>query len=270
VCSFAGAQTTDTAPGQDDGPKIQDNSFLVEEAYNQEYGVVQHIQTFTRDWETHDWLYTFTQEWPIDLDPRHQFSYTIPAGHNGDFPGSGAGLGPVLLNYRYQLIGSGDTAIAFSPRISAILSTGDSTKGRSFGGAGVAIGLPLSAVINRKLVTHWNVGTVIIPSARNESGDKAAIYGYNFGQSFIWMLRPRVNLMLETVFFSDEDVAARNETVRSNNIFVNPGVRWAYNFASGLQIVPGISAPIGVGPSRGQKGIFLYLSFEHPYRKLNK
>ena len=26
--------------------KIQDNSFLLEEAYNQEDGVVQHIQTF--------------------------------------------------------------------------------------------------------------------------------------------------------------------------------------------------------------------------------
>ena len=27
---------------------IQDNSFLIEEAYNQEAGVVQHIQTFSR------------------------------------------------------------------------------------------------------------------------------------------------------------------------------------------------------------------------------
>lgn len=26
--------------------KIQDNSFLIEEAYNQEDGVIQHIQTF--------------------------------------------------------------------------------------------------------------------------------------------------------------------------------------------------------------------------------
>jgi len=264
--SLAGAQTS----GQSDEPKIQDNSFLVEEAYNQEFGIVQHIQNFTRDFETHDWVYTFTQEWPIDLDPRHQLSYTIPFGHSGDFPGSGAGIGPVLLNYRYQLIGSGDTAIAFSPRISAILPTGDFRKGRAPGGAGVQIQLPLSAVVNRKLVTHWNVGTFIVPTTKNENGDKAATYGYNFGQSFIWTLRPRVNLMLETVFASEEDVVGPNNTQRENHIFLNPGIRWAYNFANGLQIVPGIAVPVGVGPSSGEKGIFLYLSFEHPYRKLKK
>ena len=41
---------------------IQDNSFLLEEAYNQEAGVVQHINTFTRYRESRDWVYTFTQE----------------------------------------------------------------------------------------------------------------------------------------------------------------------------------------------------------------
>ena len=46
-------------------PGIQDNSFLVEEAYNQEFGVVQHISSFTRFWDSKDWNYSFTQEWPV-------------------------------------------------------------------------------------------------------------------------------------------------------------------------------------------------------------
>ena len=268
VSSIAGGQKNESA--QEEEPKIQDNSFLVEEAYNQEFGVVQHIQNFTRDWETHEWVYTFTQEWPIDLDPRHQISYTIPAMHSGDFPGSGGGLGDIALNYRYQLIGSGDTRIAFSPRITALLPTGDASRGRGAGGAGIQVQLPLSAVVNRKLVTHWNVGTTITPSAESTLGEKAATYGYNFGQSFIWTLRPRVNLMLETVFASDEDVIDRNQTQRGNSMLLNPGIRWAYNFASGLQIVPGIAVPVGVGPSSGEKGIFFYVSFEHPYREIPK
>ncbi len=59
-----------------EGP-IQDNSFLVEEAYNQEAGVVQHISTFTRFQESKDWIYTFTQEWPVG-GLKHQFSFTLP------------------------------------------------------------------------------------------------------------------------------------------------------------------------------------------------
>jgi hypothetical protein len=31
--------------------------------------------------------------------------------------------------------------------------------------------------------------------------------------------------------------------------------------------VPGIALPIGVGASRGEKAVFLYLSFEHPFTK---
>jgi hypothetical protein len=269
VGSLACGQSSEP-PGPKETLKIQDNSFLIEEAYNQEFGVVQHIQNFNRNWQTREWVYSFTQEWPIDLAPRHQLSYTIPAIHSGDFPGSGAGVGDVALNYRYQLVGSAKTAIAFSPRISALLPTGDPAKGRGAGGAGLQIQLPLSAVVSRKLVTHWNAGTTITPSAQNENGEKAMTYGYNIGQSFIWMLNPRVNLMLETVFSSDEDVLAPSDTQRSNSIFLNPGIRWAYNLKSGMQIVPGIAVPLGVGPSTGERAIFFYFSIEHPYRKLNK
>lgn len=56
-------------------PGIQDNSFLVEEAYNQNFGVVQHISSFTRFWDSKDWNYSFTQEWPVPGDERHQLSW---------------------------------------------------------------------------------------------------------------------------------------------------------------------------------------------------
>src|SRR5260221_10479412 len=58
------APTSGGAVKIEEAPIIQDNSFLVEEAYNQEFGVVQHIQTFQRVWSTHSWGYTFTQECP--------------------------------------------------------------------------------------------------------------------------------------------------------------------------------------------------------------
>src|ERR1051325_8382666 len=58
-------------------PAIQDNSFLMEEAYNQEAGVVQHINAFMKSLRGKGWIYTFTQEWPV-FGQKHQFSYTVP------------------------------------------------------------------------------------------------------------------------------------------------------------------------------------------------
>ena len=251
-------------------PGIQDNSFLVEEAYNQNFGVVQHISSFTRFFDSKDWNYTFTQEWPAPGDERHQLSYTLVALHAGAFPGSGVGIGDVFLNYRYQLVGSGETRVAFSPRLSLVFPTGDSTVGRGSGSFGLQTNLPLSVVLGRKLVSHWNAGATFFPHAQDASGDRAATAGYNFGQSFIWLTNARFNVMLETVFARSQTVVSSDHTEWTSSLFLSPGVRWAYNFKNGLQIVPGIGVPLGVGPSAGEKGVLLYLSFEHPFRKLPK
>ena len=74
--------------------------------------------------------------------------------------------------------------------------------------------------------------------------------------------------MFETFFVRGQGIVAPGKTEWSTTFLLNPGIRWAYNFKNGLQIVPGIAMPIGIGPSAGEKGVFLYLSFEHPFRKL--
>ncbi len=256
---------TSAAPPE---PPIQDNSFLVEEAYNQEFGVVQHINTFTRSWNTHQWIYTFTQEWPVPRQA-HQLSYTLSDVNPGDAHVS-PGIGDVAINYRYQLVGSGDTRIAVSPRLTLLLPSGSSRLGRGFGGVGLQSNIPLSWVVNKHLVTHWNLGATLVPSAKNQFGDRATTTGYNLGQSFVWLVRPRFNALLETTWVGSESVVSPGRVARSRDLLMSPGIRWAYNFASGLQIVPGIGVPVGLGPSAGEKGVFLYLSFEHPFRRLQR
>jgi hypothetical protein len=55
--------------------EIVDNSFLVEEAFNQEAGVFQNI--FTWVLSRHGaWAGNFTQEWPLP-NTRHQFSSVV-------------------------------------------------------------------------------------------------------------------------------------------------------------------------------------------------
>lgn len=259
------AGNTSAPAAKEATPGIQDNSFLMEEAYNQENGVVQHINTFQRMWSSGDWVYTETDEWPV-WTAKHQLSVMTVVNHAGDYPGSGAGLGDTAFNYRYQLIGNGESKIAVSPRLTMLFASGNPVQGRGFGGNGVQISLPMSVVHGKRFVSHWNVGTTIIPHQKNDAGQKASAYDVNLGNSVVWLINPRFNAFVETLWGSTEDVVAPGKTVRSQSLYINPAIRWAYNFKSGLQIVPGLGMPIGVGPSAGDKGVFLYLSFEHPFK----
>jgi hypothetical protein len=248
-------------------PKIQDNSFLLEEAYNQEAGVVQHIFNFTHLFESDEWVATFTQEWPVKSQ-RHQFSYTLVGTSISGFANSSPGFGDIAINYRLQAVGSGETRLAIAPRVSLLLPTGNELFGRGYGGTGIQFNLPVSYELLPKLVAHWNAGTTLVPNAKNEFGQKASVTGYNAAQGLIWLARPNFNVMLETVWNNSENVIAADRTERFNDILISPGVRWAHNFKSGLQVVPGIAVPIGVGPTSGEKGILFYLSLEHPFRRL--
>ncbi len=262
-----------SSPAQDvDNPRqtqrsstpIQDNSFLIEEAYNQEDGVIQHISTFERLTNSRDWAYTQTDEWPLRTY-KHQVSVTMAATHAGSFAGLGAGFGDTAFNYRYQLLGSGETKLAVAPRLSVLVSTGDHTFGRGSGGLGLQTNLPISIQHSAHLVSHWNAGATWIPRALDQRRDAAGTVGVNLGQSLVWLASPRVNFLVETLWTSSESVVAPHKTERSQDLYVSPGIRWAHNLKRGLQIVPGIAAPIGIGPCAGEKGVILYLSFEHPF-----
>jgi hypothetical protein len=224
--------------------QIQDNSFLIEEAYNQDPGVVQHIQTFSRATRGGDWLYTFTQEWPAP-NIKHQLSYTLALASV-----SGArGIGDVALNYRYQLIGDADAKIAVAPRLTVLLPTGNEHRGLGSGGTGVQVMLPVSTVVTPSLVAHSNLSATVTRSTHT--------HNLTAGQSFVWLARPRFNVFVETLWSRTSDRAGHD-----SQFTISPGIRWSYDFPSKLQIVPGVAFPI----TSGAKSVFLYLSFEHPFR----
>ena len=223
-----------------DGP-IQDNSFLVEEAYNQEPRVVQHIGNWVRDDDTGDWAATFTQEWPV-RSQKHQLGFTVPYLRLGDREG----LGDLLVNWRWQAVGDGDATVAFAPRVSLILPTGDDDAGRGSGELGAQVNLPLSVALGTRFVSHFNAGATIV----------ADLDTWNAGASLVWLARPRFNVLLESSYVEGDEEAL---------FLVSPGIRWAHDLRSGLQIVPGIAVPLGVGASSGTRSILLYVSFEHAY-----
>ena len=242
--------------------KIQDNSFLIEEAYNQEAGVVQHIQSFMYLKQSKEWAYSFTQEWPFP-DETHQLSYTIPVLRTPD-PGATTGVGDILLNYRYQAVAK--EGVAFAPRLSIIAPTGDYKKGHGAGATGLQVNLPLSIELSDTVVTHWNLGGTYTPKSKEAGGARADTVGSNYGASLIYLMTPNFNLMLEAAGTTSEVVQPDGSTQREKTMFINPGFRYAANFDSGLQVVSGVSLPIGVGSSKGTRGFLLYLSLEHPFK----
>ncbi|HYJ90832.1 MAG TPA: hypothetical protein VEV84_05970 [Pyrinomonadaceae bacterium] len=236
---------------------ISDNSFLIEEAYNQEKGVIQYISVLYRT-RNGDFAYSFTNEFPVG-GMRHQFSYTVQFVRVG----TQVGFGDTFLNYRYQLHGmKEEDKVAIAPRFSVILPTGNFHHGAGTGAIGYQVNVPVSITHSKYFATHWNAGATLTPRARNTAGERANTTGFNLGQSSIYMPRHDFNVLFETVWNRNSTIASPGATSHSYSLLLNPGIRWAYNFKNGLQIVPGLAVPFGVGPSYGERGAFLYLSFE--------
>lgn len=240
---------------------IMDNAFLVEEAFNQEKGVVQHISTFSRTNGIAGWAYSLTQEWPIG-GQRHQISYTIPVAQQG--APTSTGVGDIMVNYRLQAIADESRGLYVAPRISWSFPTGDEAKGFGLGGGGLQLNLPVSKEIGASFISHTNVGGTWFAKAPGAGDPSASQHNVFLGQSLYWLARSRFNVMLEAMW-TRTTTETKTGSSSAESVFLVPGIRWGYDFKSGLQVVPGIGVPIGMSGSNGTHQVFLYLSFEHPF-----
>ena len=248
------AQDSDPRPAK----ALQDNSFLIEEAYNQEPGVVQHIATLRR--QNRDWFFGFTQEWPLGTQA-HQFSYTVPYTWLRSVGQRAQGFGDISLNYRYQLLTETNHTPAFAPRISLLLPSGNAAKDLGVGSAGYQINLPLSKIVSDRVTLHANAGLISYFDVRGRQP-----VSYNFGGSVIYAVTREFNLMLESLGEWSETVDAAGIIEREDSFTLSPGFRYAFNLAAG-QLVVGLAAPIRFSQGSSNYGAFFYLSFEHGFLK---
>ena len=244
---------------------IMDNSFLVEEAYNQEAGVVQHIWTALyqvnrlRGPDEKTWEFGFTQEWPVGSQT-HQFSYTTPYAFMENDDVSVNGPGDMLLNYRYQAYFEERTLTAFAPRLSLILPTGDEAFGDDT--VGTQVNLPFSTAVGDNWFVHANAGTTWLPEAR--SANNRDLVHFNLGGSVIYAATKDLHFMVEWIGnWNDQGGGRELESV------ISPGARKAFNFANDSQLVVGVATPIGLTKASPDFGVFLYCSFEHFFQRKN-
>jgi DtxR family Mn-dependent transcriptional regulator len=243
--------------------RITDNSFLVEEAFNQERGVFQNIFGLTRIAGTLS--ASFTQEWPVPAKA-HQLSYTLLLMHDD----RNSGFGDTLINYRYQLAEEGPGRPACSPRVSLILPTGDFNDGFGDGSVGLQVNVPFSKQTG-DWYWHWNAGLTWLERAKAtfQEGDLRVVRRNQLASPFlagsaIYRLRPMFHLMLESVLNLEDTIEERD--VKRETIFtLSPGIRGGWNIGE-QQVVLGLAVPI-TWTSEADAGVFVYASYELPFKK---
>ena len=239
---------------------IEDNSFLIEEAYNQEDRVVQHIFSMQYlDAESKDVYFDFTQEWPL-FGQTSQLSISLPFTSLAS--GTAKGIGDAMLNYRYQFFNKENWA-AVSPRFSLILPTGNREKGLVDGKLGFEINLPASKRLSNDFVVHANAGVTLIPNAIKILNEEKLFSQYHVGGSLIYLYSYNLNFMIEFLnsFTTEYDILG--ESNLASETILSPGFRLAIDLGN-LQIVPGFAFPINLS-DENSISYFGYLSFEHPF-----
>ncbi len=235
--------------------EITDNSFLVEEAFNQEPGVFQNIANLRLDGGG-NWTTTFTQEWPL-VTQRHQLSYTLPFA---DIAGA-SGIGDAAIHYRLQLFNEGTSLPAFSPRVSLILPSGRASRGLGNGHLGWEFNLPFSKQV-RAVYLHWNAGLTQLPRAIVDGVDRDLVTP-RVAASAIWQFRPMLNLMLESMVEWPEGDA---DVSRRDVVTLLPGFRTGWNIGD-AQVIVGLGVPIVFQGGAQRTALFLYGSYELPFAR---
>jgi hypothetical protein len=250
--------------------EIEDNSFFVEEAFNQEAGVVQ---TIYGGWflESSGWAMTVTQEWPVP-GIRHQLSATIPVNRlNG-----ADGFGDIAANYRYQLLEEAPGRPALAPRVTVLCPTGNAGRGLGVGAWGWQFVLPASKQVH-DFYFHGDAGLTWYPRVKSvdsrSAGPAAApdvtLTSPYIAGSTIYRVKPMFNLMLESLVTWQAAVAGPGQTSTSAVAILSPGFRTGWNIGD-AQIIVGAALPFTFSGGTTDTGIFTYFSYEAPFWKVRK
>jgi hypothetical protein len=255
--ALAGNASAQTSASSDRPFEITDNSFLVEEAFNQEANIFQNIfgGLFIGD----GWGAGITQEWPLG-GQTHQLSYTLQWLDGG----TNVGFGDALLNYRYQALVEGPGRPAFSPRVSAVMPFGSVPRGLGDGSWGLQINLPFSKQTG-DWYWHWNAGLTWLPQADLDDTREENLMSPFVAGSAIYRIRPMFNVMLESVLLSQE-LVGDTTTFRETAFTLSPGVRGGWNVGD-QQLILGVAFPTTWAADESETGVFLYASYELPFRR---
>ena len=242
--------------------KIADNSFLVEEAFNQERG---HLPEHLRRARGRAATGRRPSRRNGRSSRRRTSSRTRVAVSRWR---TTFGFGDMLLNYRYQALEEGPGRPAFSPRVS--LDPADRERRNGLGDGSRPAGQPAvqQAARRRLLALERRASPGCRAPRRGPAGDddRADLLSPFLAGSAIYALRPMFHLMLENVLlfersFDGIGTVARTRSTRCRRAFAAAGTSATRR-----------SSPARRSRSRGRRrartpACFCYFSYELPFQK---
>ncbi len=159
---------------------------------------------------------------------------------------------------------------AFSPRASLVVPTGDVPRLRGSGSPGLQVNLPFSKQTG-DWYWHWNGGFTWLPRAESldpapNADTRVDLMSPFLAASGIYRVRQMFNLMLESVLRFDE-LVDETGTSRETAFILSPGFRGGWNIGE-QQVIVGAAVPITWVDGDTEPGLFLYLSYELPFKKM--
>jgi hypothetical protein len=250
--------------------EFSDHGFLLEEAYNQDRGEVQHTlnAVYSSDFWRQGWSFNFEQEWWL-FTQDHQVAFSIPFSHLREEGEKQRGVGDIQIEYRYQLTEEGPNIPAVAPGFSLILPTGNRDKGTGNGVVGYEWRVAASKKVASRLALHANLGLTYLPKVRVPLDDnqrlspKRSLVSYEVGASAVFALSSNIHMLLEWVGEFEEEINDKGKKEREFKAVLSPGIRAAVVNKDRLQSVVGVGIPIGVSGPAENYGVFLYFSVEH-------
>ncbi len=249
---------------------FSDHSFLLEEAYNQDRGEVQHTlnAVYSNDFWRRGWSFNFEQEWWL-FTQDHQVAFSIPFSHLREEGDKQRGVGDIEIEYRYQLTEEGPNIPAVAPGFGFILPTGNRDKGTGNGVVGYEWSVAASKKVASRLALHANLGLTYLPKVRVPLDDnkrlspKRSLVSYDVGASAVFALSSNIHMLLEWVGEFEDEINDQGKRERDFKAILSPGIRTAVINKDRLQTVLGVGIPIGVTGPADNYGVFLYFSVEH-------
>ena len=263
LCSAAvSAQTATPAKAASAPFEIIDNSFLVEEAFNQEAGIFQNIADMV--FVDGNWGFNFTQEWPASSRRSISCRTRCRRSTTETDPASAIRKSTIGISYGWRARtagifaarqpGGADGRRAATPRIRI---------------AGPA-GQPAVQQAGNDWYWHWNAGVTWLPRAESldpapNTDTRVDLMSPFLAASGIYRVRQMFNLMLESVLRFDE-LVDETGTRRETAFILSPGFRGGWNIGE-QQLIVGAAVPITWVDGETEPGLLLYLSYELPFKK---